>query len=322
MGLNMRFFRWLLSNILLIIIIIGLSYTYVYWGNLTGSSTPVSKAISYLSNKFVDVREFVNAIKVKKLSGDHPSDNATHTTAGQSALAHASMSHSPASEETPQQPIQIQPVTISYSHNHQRIQQNSNGQILRSHKDTGVNNLLLSSAKSTSARQSIVKKKPVMPAVKTRNKLADMHRNSLKNSAQKSPPASARKSSIRKNSKAVEKLHSSSAKDNTTALTPDAIRAIWMAARKSFYRRDYVQSEKQYKHVISITKNNFDAYGELGNVYFNQGKNNQAADAYMNAAVILVKQGQINRARGLLGLMQYLDKGKAQKLRQKIDAAQ
>ena len=101
----------------------------------------------------------------------------------------------------------------------------------------------------------------------------------------------------------------------------DAIRANWIAARKSFYLRKYDLSEQNYQKVIDSTEDNVDAYGELGNVYFNQGKKEQAASAYFEAAAILVRKGQVNRARSLIGLLRHLDKNKASELQKMIDSA-
>ncbi|MFV2003783.1 MAG: tetratricopeptide repeat protein, partial [Gammaproteobacteria bacterium] len=102
----------------------------------------------------------------------------------------------------------------------------------------------------------------------------------------------------------------------------DAVKADWITARKSFYQRNYELSEQSYQKVIDNTENNFDAYGELGNVYFNQGKNQQAASAYFEAAAILVRTGQVDRARSLMGLLHHLDKSKASELQQLIDTVQ
>jgi tetratricopeptide (TPR) repeat protein len=73
--------------------------------------------------------------------------------------------------------------------------------------------------------------------------------------------------------------------------------------------------------VIDNTEDNFDAYGELGNVYFNQGKKQQAASAYFEAAAILIKKGQVNRAQSLMGLLRHLDKAKADELQALIESA-
>jgi hypothetical protein len=100
-----------------------------------------------------------------------------------------------------------------------------------------------------------------------------------------------------------------------------AIRDKWIEARKLFYQRNYALSEQAYKQVIDSTKDNFDAYGELGNVYFKQHKDKEAASAYFEAAAILIRKGQAYRARSLVGLMRHLDKNKAVELQQLLDAA-
>jgi tetratricopeptide (TPR) repeat protein len=99
-----------------------------------------------------------------------------------------------------------------------------------------------------------------------------------------------------------------------------SVKESWVTARKSFYQRNYEKSEQSYQNVIDSTEDNFDAYGELGNVYFNQGKNKQAASAYFEAAAILVRKGQVNRAKSLMGLLRHLDKSKADELQGLIDS--
>ena len=101
-----------------------------------------------------------------------------------------------------------------------------------------------------------------------------------------------------------------------------SVKENWVTARKAFYQRDYDKSIQSYKDVIASTEDNFDAYGELGNVYFNQGKNKEAAAAYFEAAAILIRKGQVNRARSLSGLLNHLDKAKAEELQVLIDSAQ
>jgi len=334
----MRFFRWLLSNVLLIIIVVGLIYTYVYWGNLTGSDTPGGKVIAYLSDESVLIRDFVDGIKEKNREKNQQS-SAYHEAEVQPATFEGNQTSSATMVTTSQKPADVarvytrvntveeqggntlpavqeettekadnfssshtvmtselkphhdmkaekppkQPVTISYSQNKQRVEQDSNGQVMHI-------------ATSSTVAQSDVT--PVLKQAQT-----------LKPGKFVTPE--------------VEKeLENASADGGVAALTPDATRKVWIEARKSFYKREYEQSENRYKRVISMTKNNFDAYGELGNVYFYQGKNDEAADAYMKAASILVDLGHADRARSLVGLMHYLDSKKAKELEQKLEAAQ
>lgn len=104
-------------------------------------------------------------------------------------------------------------------------------------------------------------------------------------------------------------------------LKSTGVKANWITARTSYHQRKYELSEKSYQQVIDNTEDNYDAYGELGNVYFNQGKNAQAASAYYEAAAILVRMGQRSRAESLIGLLWRLDPSKADELQKLIDSA-
>ena len=98
-------------------------------------------------------------------------------------------------------------------------------------------------------------------------------------------------------------------------------RELWINARKSFHRRDFEGSINSYEQLISRTQDNFDAYGELGNVYFNQGKMKQAAGSYYEAAAILVRLGQLQRANSLVGMLGSMDREKAKELQALISSA-
>ena len=345
----MRFFRWILSNIIMIIIVVGLIYSYVYWGNLVGSDTPAGKAVVYLSDEFVEVKEFVDGIKAKNKDKEqheepqketeevqekpqpqqqgnqedalvsaeseetapvHAANTNTTTTAAENASASsitasssanttgeaavaaseddaahnavaetAAQSDSTVIENTEKWQPVQQPVTISYSHNKTQIQQDSSGDV-----HTLANN-----------------SKPAKPTA-----AAEIVQVETQEDGFVTP--------------AIEKeLETATADGSVAALTPDATRTVWIEARKAFYKRDFAESEKDYKRVISMTKDNYDAYGELGNVYFHQGKNSEAADAYMAASVILIRQGYTDRAKSLLGLMRYLDKDKALLLQKRLE---
>ena len=59
-----------------------------------------------------------------------------------------------------------------------------------------------------------------------------------------------------------------------------------------------------------------DAYGEMGNVYLRMGSPREAANAYYEAAAILVKKGELRRASSLVPMLQRLDRTKAEELNQ------
>jgi len=339
----MKILRWLLSHTVLILLIVAVIYGYMFWGNLAGEDTPAGKAIAYLSSEFDEVGEFVAAVKAKQAAlkpstikppavgiNDEPepvvaaieikaddmaeqpvyvADSSRQAEPGR-AVAEVAASGPDAALQNDQaarsvdnessRHIERQPVSISYSHNHKRIVQNEAGII-----ETAIE----------------PDKKAVLAAVQTP---AVVKNTSVKRHADNNRPSAAKvvtsdkfvPTEIKKQLDNVDehgKVRSNPQQDGK-------IRADWIVARKSFYQRNYSLSEKKYKDVIENTEDNYDAYGELGNVYFNQGKKKQAASAYFEAAAILIRQGQISRARSLIGLLRHLDKSKASELQKLIDS--
>ena len=293
----MKIIRWLLSHTILILLIVSVIYGYMFWGNLLGEETPAGKAIAYLSEEFEDVAEFVDAVKAKQSkSSQHASTeslpavtNTVETVSEPVAQPVVATKEEMAEVETITSNIEQQPVSISYSQNDMRVVQNSDGVI----------NATRESATSEGEPQSVA--------------LATV---ALVSNAQDS------KASESFVSVAVEKQLDNLDEQGKVidASKNETLRESWIVARKSFYQRNYKLSEQSYLKVIDASKNNYDAYGELGNVYFNQGKNQQAASAYYEAAAILVRQGQVNRARSLIGLLRHLDKSKAIELKKLIDS--
>ena len=98
-------------------------------------------------------------------------------------------------------------------------------------------------------------------------------------------------------------------------------RELWINAREEYHRGNIEVAIRNYQEVIAHSADNYDAYGELGNVYLSTGNNRAAADAYFEAAAILVKIGQVRRARSLLPMLSRLDRTKAEELNQLIRAA-
>lgn len=96
-------------------------------------------------------------------------------------------------------------------------------------------------------------------------------------------------------------------------------RELWISAREEYHRGNIEGSISNYQQVIASSTDNYDAYGELGNVYLSRGKYREAASAYFEAASILVKQGQAGRARSLLPMLERLDRNKAEELHQLIN---
>ena len=66
----MKLIRWLLSNIILIVFVLAITYAYVYWDNLTGEDTPLGKVIAYLSVEYDEVSEFLDGYEFDDGAGD------------------------------------------------------------------------------------------------------------------------------------------------------------------------------------------------------------------------------------------------------------
>lgn len=225
--------------------------------------------------------------------------------------------------------ITQQPVSISYSHNQMRVKQNSVGQIESQPEPAAQDEADAAGIEPETQAEAVVQADaPAVveaePAIENETPAAvkaplevpsqvtvDTAQTADKFAADKfvSPKVEQLLNNVDKNGKVIN-----------PALKTYAIRDSWVTARKSFYQRKYALSEQSYREVINNTSDNFDAYGELGNVYFNQGKNTEAAAAYFEAASILVKKGQLSRARSLMGVLRHLDNSKAAELKKLIDS--
>ena len=308
----MKIIRWLLSHIFLILLVIIVIYGYMFWGNLLGEDTPAGKAIAYLSEEFPAVEEFVAAVKEKQatLSGSEDAPSAQSPTS---------------SEGTPAAPV------VSYSYNQTQVTQDAQGTVEKTEPaaaDAGAAPASMALTGAAAARQPSAAMAPG-----SSGSSAAMTTDARSIQAQPGQPQiQSQPVRPQMQPQAEEKFVSAEIEkqlDNVDdqgkvidpALASEEVRRNWITARKSFYQRNYEQSEKSYQQVIDSTEDNFDAYGELGNVYFNQGKNKQAASAYYEAAAILVKKGQTSRARSLMGLLRHLDRSKADELQKLIDSS-
>ena len=280
----MKIIRWLLSHTFLILLIVAVIYGYMFWGNLAGEDTPAGKAIAYLSDEFVEVESFVDAVKSKQ------AELASERAPAEEPVALAEEPEVPAeptvATNVEQRAITQQPVSISYSHNQVPVKQSTMGAIdtESDHQNTAstVNAPMPSAAAMNTTGEKFIP-----------------------------PEIEKQLSNVDESGKVID-----------ASKTSDSVKESWITARKSFYQRDYDKSIQSYQDVIDNTEDNFDAYGELGNVYFNQGKKQQAASAYFEAAAILIKKGQVNRAQSLMGLLRHLDKTKADELQALIESAQ
>lgn len=342
----MKTIRWFLSHFFLILLVVIVIYGYMFWGNLAGEKTPVGKALAYLSSEFVEVDEFIKAVKAKQaqLSTEQAPVEAEMAVEAQPDSEPVNIDSDSMSsddmplDDTPEEPpvavvsvteveetvvvtrnITQQPVSISYSHNQMRVKQNSIGQIESQpdapvQKDESTANIEPEPQAEPAAVESepvVVSREPVAKVDVSPETPSQVATAAIKTADHfVSPKIEQQLNNVDKNGKVI-----------SPALKTYAIRDSWIIARKSFYQRKYELSEKSYRDVINNTTDNYDAYGELGNVYFNQGKNTEAAAAYFEAASILVRKGQLSRAKSLMGLLRHLDDSKAVDLKKLIDSS-
>jgi hypothetical protein len=83
--------------------------------------------------------------------------------------------------------------------------------------------------------------------------------------------------------------------------------AIWHAARTAVWQGDLIGAVSHYRQLIAVQPDNYDAYGEMGNVLLAQSEGTAAVEAYVNAARLIYRSGNIEMARRLAGVIAQLD---------------
>lgn len=105
--------------------------------------------------------------------------------------------------------------------------------------------------------------------------------------------------------------------EKTVDLSGDA-QAVLLMARQSFWNGNSPLSEKIYLQLTKDDQDNPDVFGELGNVYYSQGKWEQAGKAYYQAAIRLLDMKRRPQVNYLLRVIEGLDTESAELLRQKL----
>lgn len=89
-------------------------------------------------------------------------------------------------------------------------------------------------------------------------------------------------------------------------------------ARENFAMGDVDGSIAAYKEYVKHNSGNADARGEMGNVYYLTGKFQEAAQAYYDAAKLLIEQKQMDRVPALLPVIAQVNPNLADELSQKL----
>ena len=93
------------------------------------------------------------------------------------------------------------------------------------------------------------------------------------------------------------------------------------AAREAYWLHDYELAEANYRKWMELEPDNPDSYGELGNLFFSQGKWEEAASAYYEAGVRLVESGNLQQASELLEVIRGLNGSQSEELERRIKEA-
>jgi Tetratricopeptide repeat len=107
-------------------------------------------------------------------------------------------------------------------------------------------------------------------------------------------------------------------RSSTTQAKPYELLA---AAREAFWLHNYDDAEKNYRALTELEPQNPDGYGELGNMYFSQGRWDEAAAAYYQAGIRLISEGRLESARELVNVIRGLNGQQADELDKLITSA-
>ncbi|MEN8205582.1 MAG: tetratricopeptide repeat protein [Pseudomonadota bacterium] len=116
---------------------------------------------------------------------------------------------------------------------------------------------------------------------------------------------------------APDKEDATKAVDDAATETPYEVMA---KAREAYWLRDFDAAEQHYRKLIQIDPDNPDGYGEMGNMYFSQGKWDEAAAAFYEAGTRLVKDGHLVQARQMVEVIRGLNGSQADDLETQIVA--
>lgn len=91
-------------------------------------------------------------------------------------------------------------------------------------------------------------------------------------------------------------------------------RVLLADARRAAWYGDLPAAVSRYKALIAIQPDNYDAYGEMGNVFLTMGDAPAAATAYASSAELLQQAGYPQAAWQLWTMVSRLDQQKAREL--------
>ncbi len=310
-----KLFGWLFSNLFLILVVVALCYAYVYWDDPFGKDTPIGKLMAEFPEEVSEAKTFIADVTGMQL--DEPGEAEQQTdSAGQGEALSASTDNSaaPAPAAAPESNdaeaktgVADEPVAEAAASVEQQAEVVATDATPSASESSGDSD---SSAAQTVAAAEFAPAaefpdKGVAPSAAVEDETARAQK-ALVGDVFVPPEVE----------DALNQLHNDGSVEDVVVMqkADKPAEQLFIDARKAFYRRDYDASIAAYKQLIANNKDNFDAYGELGNVYFTKGDMELAAEAYYQAATIMVSQGQNQRAASLIGFLATVDAEKAKKL--------
>lgn len=103
-------------------------------------------------------------------------------------------------------------------------------------------------------------------------------------------------------------------KDSNTSSERDLL----ISARNAFNQGKFIESERFYLELTRLDNDTPDIFGELGNVYYSQGKWEEAGQAYYDAAERLITDGNYEQVAYLQQVIKGLSPEYAGKLSQRM----
>lgn len=366
-----KLFGWLFSNLLLILVVVALSYAYVYWDDPFGKDTPVGKVLAAFPDETAQAKKMLAGMTGaefeqepsgqdgKVASADASSSGSIQPSAGktgaavpvddragESAVAEAEVAAGVGAEETGAadsmlqagtEPVQSQPAELTEQVGAARQESEVvqlESEIVQQEPALVRQEAALSPAAAASLTDAadVVEPESVEEAgVASEQELIAVEfppaaEFSDEGVAPGAPPedetVQATKALVgdvfvpAEIEDALNQLHNDGSVEDVVVMqqVDKPARQLIIDARKAFYRHDYPASIAAYKQLIANDKDNFDALGELGNVYYTQGNMELAAEAYYQAAAIMIAGGQEQRAASLIDFLVTVDAEKAKKL--------
>ena len=89
---------------------------------------------------------------------------------------------------------------------------------------------------------------------------------------------------------------------------------LWYQARSLAWDGEWEASVATYQKLLSVAPENFDAHGEMGNVYLLMGDVDAAVRAYTQAALVMSRAGYPQVAWNVLGVVSRLDQQQGEAL--------